>query len=197
MLAGQPGAVQAARAWVAAPAGNGREATHLAPPPRQASEAPVTAQIPLEEPARPGDDAEAAAMLDQGFTVGTLHILRESVLAHATAAGLPEARATDVMLAVHELADNAVRHGGGTGQLRVRIAAGKLHCQVTDPGNATANGYLPTAPASQGSGPAAQPWPYQPGHGLWLVRRAADQLTATTGPRGSQVTVSFTLPDAP
>jgi anti-sigma regulatory factor (Ser/Thr protein kinase) len=157
----------------------------------------VTAQIPLEEPARPGNDAEAAAMLDQEFTAGTLHILREAVLAHATAAGLPEARATDVMLAVHELAANAVRHGGGTGRLRIRIAAGQLRCQITDPGNALANGHRPTAPAGQGSGPATQPWPYQPGHGLWLVRRAADQLTVTTGPRGSQVTVSFTLPSTP
>ena len=46
-------------------------------------------------------------MLDQEFTAGTLHILREAVLVHATAAGLPEARAADVMLAVHELAANA------------------------------------------------------------------------------------------
>jgi anti-sigma regulatory factor (Ser/Thr protein kinase) len=165
--------------------------------PRQASEAPVTAQIPLEEPAKPGNDAEAAVMLDQEFTAGTLHILREAVLAHATAAGLPEARATDVMLAVHELAANAVRHGGGTGRLRVRIAAGRLHCQVTDPGSAHVNGHLPAARADEGGGAAAQPWPYQPGHGLWLVRRAADQLTVTTGPGGSQVTVSFTLPRTP
>lgn len=157
----------------------------------------MTAQIPLEEPAKPGNDAEAAVMLDQEFTAGTLHILREAVLAHATAAGLPEARATDVMLAVHELAANAVRHGGGTGRLRIRIAAGRLHCQVTDPGSAHVNGHLPAARADEGGGAAAQPWPYQPGHGLWLVRRAADQLTVTTGPGGSQVTVSFTLPRTP
>jgi anti-sigma regulatory factor (Ser/Thr protein kinase) len=136
-------------------------------------------------------------MLDQEFTTATLHILRESVLAHAAAAGLPEARATDVMLAVHELAANAVRHGGGTGRLRIRIASGQLHCQVTDPGNAHANSHLPTDPAGEGSDPAAQLWPYQPGHGLWLVRRAADQLTVITGPHGSQVTVSFTLPGTP
>ena len=157
----------------------------------------MTAQIPLEEPAKPGNDAEAAVMLDQEFTAGTLHILREAVLAHATAAGLPEARATDVMLAVHELAANAVRHGGGTGRLRIRIDAGRLHCQVTDPGSAHVNGHLPAARADEGGGAAAQPWPYQPGHGLWLVRRAADQLTVTTGPGGSQVTVSFTLPRTP
>jgi hypothetical protein len=72
-----------------------------------------------------------------------------------------------------------------------------VRCQVTDPGNAHANGHRPAAPADEDAGAAAQPWPYQPGHGLWLVRRAADQLTVTTGTRGSQVTVSFTLPGTP
>ena len=47
----------------------------------------MTAQIPLEEQGKPGNDAEAAAMLDQEFTAGTLHILREAVLAHAAVAG--------------------------------------------------------------------------------------------------------------
>jgi anti-sigma regulatory factor (Ser/Thr protein kinase) len=170
------------------------EASRQAPPPQQAGKAPVTAQITLEEPAKPGNDAEAAPMLDHEFSASTLHILREAALAHATDAGLPETRATDVMLAVHELAANAVRHGGGTGRLRIRIAAGKLHCQITDPGHAHANSHWPATPTGQGSGPPAHPWPYQPLHGLWLVRRATDQLTVTTGPRGSQVTASFTLP---
>jgi anti-sigma regulatory factor (Ser/Thr protein kinase) len=152
--------------------------------------------MPPEEPAMPGKDAEAAAMLDQEFTAGTLHIVRETVLAHATAAGLPETRATDAMLAVHELAANVVRHGGGTGQLSIHIAAGKLHFQITDPGNSGAGAHPPAGPADQGTVPAPQPWTYQPGHGLWLVRKAADQFTVSSGPHGSQVTVSFTLPGA-
>jgi len=127
-------------------------------------------------------------MLTQEFTMDTLHSLREAVLAHATAAGMPESRATDVMLAVHELAANVVRHGGGTGQLILRIAAGALRCQVTDPGSADANGWPVTATAK----PA--PWPYRPGHGLWLVRQAADHFTAITGPYRSQVTATFALP---
>ena len=148
--------------------------------------------------ARPPSDLEAGApILDQFFDADSLYALRAAVAAHAAEAGLSPGRSDDLVIAVHELAANAVRHGGGTGQLRIRIAAGKLRCQVTDQGNALANGHLPTVPSGLGSGPAVQPWPYQPGHGLWLVRRAADQLTVTTGPRGSQVTVSFTLPGAP
>ncbi len=137
-------------------------------------------------------------MLDQQFDEGTLHILREAVLAHAAAAGMPEWRAVDVMLAVHELAANAVRHGGGTGQVQVQVADGALVCRVSDPGPASRNGHAPaTEPGrQQPRAVTAQPWPYQPGHGLWLVRQAADHLTVTCGPAGSQVTAVFALAPA-
>ena len=46
--------------------------------------------------------------LDRQFGEGTLHILREAVLAHVAAAGMPDDRASEVMLVVHELAANAV-----------------------------------------------------------------------------------------
>ena len=72
--------------------------------------------------------------LDQEFGETTLRVLRETVLAHATAAGMPEGRALDVMIAVHELAANAVKHGGGTGHLRMSVTNGELICQVSDPG---------------------------------------------------------------
>jgi serine/threonine-protein kinase RsbW len=137
-------------------------------------------------------------MLEQEFNTGTLRILRKVVLAYATAAGMPESRATDVVLVVHELAANAVRHGGGMGRLSLHVAAGSLHCQVTDPGTAYASDQSVTATADQRSTTAAEPdpWPYQPGHGLWLVRQAADYFTAVTGPHRSQVTVAFALPSA-
>jgi anti-sigma regulatory factor (Ser/Thr protein kinase) len=136
-------------------------------------------------------------MLEHEFNADTLHILREAVLAHAVAVGMSEGRATEVMLVAHELASNAIRHGGGTGRLRIRIAAGVLHCQVTDPGIARSNGPAASAGQRRASGTTQlEPWPYQPGHGLWLVRQAADHFTAVTGPHGSQVTVSFALPSA-
>lgn len=137
-------------------------------------------------------------MLEQEFNAGTLHVLREGVLACAMAAGMPESRATDVMLVAHELAANAVRHGGGRGRLRIGIAARALHCQVTDPGVAGCAGNPPAGTASQRPtvAPEPPPWPYQPGHGLWLVRQAADHFAAMTGPDGSQVTASFALRSA-
>jgi anti-sigma regulatory factor (Ser/Thr protein kinase) len=126
--------------------------------------------------------------LNRAFDASTLPSLRRAVLAEAAAAGLPGDQAADVMLAVHELAANAVRHGAGTGQLEMRVRDGQLHCQVSDVG-----------PAGDGRGPgtgtaAASPWPVQRGHGLWLVRAAAAQVSVAMGSAGSLVTVVFALP---
>jgi anti-sigma regulatory factor (Ser/Thr protein kinase) len=133
--------------------------------------------------------------LDQEFGETTLRVLRETVLAHATAAGMPEGRALDVMLAVHELAANAVEHGGGTGRLRMSVTNRELICRVSDPGPASSGLPRNSMLGSQCPGAAAQtsPWPYEPGHGLWLVRQIADHISVNCSPAGSQVTVAFTM----
>src|SRR5580658_7633829 len=58
------------------------------------------------------------SVIDQVFDAGSLYALRSAVAAHAADAGLPEGRIEDLVLAVHELAANAVRHGAGQGRLR-------------------------------------------------------------------------------
>jgi anti-sigma regulatory factor (Ser/Thr protein kinase) len=144
--------------------------------------------------------------LDQAFDADTLLDLRKAVLAVAAAAGMPNDRATEVMLAVHELAANTVRHGGGTGRVRMHAAAGELHCQVSDagPGGAGPGGAGPGGAGSGGAGPggadgyprrggAVTTWPVQPGHGLWLVQNVADRVSVAASPRGSEVTVVFAL----
>lgn len=123
-------------------------------------------------------------MLDRDFDATALGGLREAVLVCATAAGMPRDRALDVMLTVHELAANAVRHGAGHGRVTIRLDAGALRCEVSDAGPAGRDGIAP----------AAEPWPVELGHGLWLVGKAADQFHATSGPDGTLVTVVFTVP---
>jgi anti-sigma regulatory factor (Ser/Thr protein kinase) len=151
-----------------------------------------------EQPARPGNRVEGRNA-EHEFSSGTLHILRATVLAHTAGAGIPESRATDVMLAARELAVNAVRHGGGTARLRITVAGGALHCEVTDPGAARSDGHRPAASAVRQPAHAAaqaEPWPFQPGHSLCLVGQAADDCTVVTSPQGSRVTVAFALPGA-
>lgn len=102
--------------------------------------------------------------------------LREAVAACVASAGFPRARAADITLAVHELAANVVVHGEGTGRLRVRVTGRELVFQVA---GATAAWH-----GGDGAAVVAHSWPFQPGHGLWLVRRLADRLSVEAGPAG-------------
>jgi anti-sigma regulatory factor (Ser/Thr protein kinase) len=159
----------------------------------------MSADLPPADPPDPGrDPAEVIAgeaVLDQAFDAGSLHSLRAAVLDQAAAAGMGEPRASDVMLAIHELAANAVRHGAGAGTLRIWATPGGLCCQVRDEGPARAGrraraGWRRMTATLSGTGG----WPCQPGHGLWLVRTVADQMSAVTGPDGSRVMAVFALP---
>ena len=145
-------------------------------------------------PFRPGNDAEAG-VLDREFDTDALAGLRSAVLGYATACGMPGDRATDVMLAVHELAANAVRHGPGHGRVRIHVTAGSLRCEVSDPGPSSRDGRVPYGSGGQAPGASsAVPWPVEQGHGLWLVHTVADHVRVTSGPHGSLITVAFTLP---
>jgi anti-sigma regulatory factor (Ser/Thr protein kinase) len=118
--------------------------------------------------------------LDLAFNSGMLSVLRGQVYAHSCHAGFPGNQAADVVLAVHELAANAIRHGGGAGRLRVWDLAGALHCQVDD-GD-------PPVPGD----PALVSWlPELAGHGLWVVRQVADQMQIASSPCGTRVIVAF------
>jgi anti-sigma regulatory factor (Ser/Thr protein kinase) len=135
----------------------------------------------------PGD-GDGEMTLDQAFDVKTLRELRMAVRAEAAAAGMPAGRAAEVMLVVHELAANAVRHGGGAGRARIRVVAGELRCQVSDAGPAGTGDA-----AREGSAGAGWPWPLRHGHGLWLVRNTADHVSVVSGLGGTEVTAVFAL----
>jgi serine/threonine-protein kinase RsbW len=125
-------------------------------------------------------------LLDLMFGPAALDVLRAEVLALAGQAGLPEIRAGEVVLAVHEVVANVICHGGGKGRLRIWRLAGALHCQVDD-GDLIASAD-PVA--------SLDPFPERPGHGLWVARRVASQMRALSGPRGTCVMLTFELPVA-
>jgi anti-sigma regulatory factor (Ser/Thr protein kinase) len=152
---------------------------------------------PAEPTARTGPPpvpgADVVPILDQDFDAGSLYPLREAVAAHTTQAGMPEPRAGDIVLAVHELAVNAIRHGAGHGRLLIRTHDGALHCQVTDDGPAQA-ATAGARPQPQATSPGDASWPSQHRSGLWFVRQVADHLSLQTGPHGTIAVASFTLP---
>jgi anti-sigma regulatory factor (Ser/Thr protein kinase) len=146
----------------------------------------VTGDRSQEDGHAPSSDAPfAPPPLEQEFDAGSLYALRSAVAAHAAAAGLSPARVYDAVAAAHELAANAVRHGGGHGRLRLHAVGGVLTCQVSDGGPDGADG----APS------AAPPWPVEHGHGLWIIGQVADQFTIDHGPDGT--TATFTLRGSP
>ena len=141
---------------------------------------------PAPEPGALAGDP-GAPILDQAFDADSLYALRAAVAAHATQAGLAPGRADDLVIAVHELAANAVRHGAGHGRLRVWKSDQRLLCEISD------DGVSPVADDGHPGAPDAAQWRTEPGHGLSLVRQVADQASLRSGPSGTLATISFAL----
>jgi anti-sigma regulatory factor (Ser/Thr protein kinase) len=132
----------------------------------------------------PQDRGPVPPMLDQTFDAGGLFRLRSAVAAHAAELGAGEA-VYDVVLIAHELSSNAVRHGGGTGRLRLWVDADRIMCRVSDSG--------PGLVGPAGSG-ADLPSPQVPGgRGLWIVHRLST-VGIDTGPSGTTITSAIPLP---
>ncbi len=150
---------------------------------------------------RAGSDKDGATLLDFEFEAESLSGLRAAVMEAAAAAGLDDDRAIDVMLAMHELAANVIRHGTGYGRLQMQLTANALRCEVSETvgrfgpvPDSPVSGPLPVGPL-MAEAPAKPSWPVEHGHGLWIVRRTADQVQVTTGPSGTVVGVVFTRPE--
>jgi serine/threonine-protein kinase RsbW len=110
------------------------------------------------------------APLQMLVSAADLPRLRLRVGDAAAAAGLDENRCEELVLAVYELACNAIVHGGGGGSLLLSRVEGSVRCQVSDDGP----GFVNTAP---------------PGGGLWLARQLTDGIEIASGAVGAVVTL--------
>jgi anti-sigma regulatory factor (Ser/Thr protein kinase) len=134
----------------------------------------------------PAPGSAGAVVLEQVFDAGSLYALRSAVAAHASEAGLPPARIDDLVIAVHELAANAVRHGAGHGQVRLWADGQAVNCQVSDRGPEQVDGQ-----GRREARPGGEEWESGKGHGLWLVRQLADHTSVRHDGDGTAVAVSF------
>jgi anti-sigma regulatory factor (Ser/Thr protein kinase) len=114
------------------------------------------------------------ALLQMRFTGADLARLRLRVRDAALAAGLDESRCEELVLAVYELACNAIVHGGGAGRLLLSQVDGSVRCQITDNGPGFAG-----TPADDTA----------PGGGLWLARQLTDEIEIGRGDGGTVVTL--------
>lgn len=120
-------------------------------------------------------------LLTEVFDHSRVTALRHVVASCAGSAGLAGDRLEDFVVAVNELLTNAVRHGGGTGQLALWRGTDAVVCEVSDRGQG-----LPGEPEQPHRPDADQPG----GWGLWLAGELTDSLEIDSGPGGTTVRVS-------
>jgi anti-sigma regulatory factor (Ser/Thr protein kinase) len=125
--------------------------------------------------------------LDQSFDVTGLSALRTALVAHASGLGVADVRLDRLILIGSELATNAVRHGGGSGRLRLWRGDGSppaVYCEVSDRGPGISDeeiGRSRAEPTAIG------------GRGIWLCRQMSDAISIRPAKPGTMVTVAIHL----
>lgn len=112
-----------------------------------------------------------------------LSVVRSLVTARAREAGLPEARITDLVLAVSEVAANTLRHARSDGTLTIWRDGRAIVCEIRDEGVIADPLAGRRRPAPDAAG----------GHGLWLVHQVCDLVEIRTGAAGTTIRMRMSL----
>ena len=131
---------------------------------------------------------DASPLLAERFDRSQVTGLRHALASCVEAAGLKGQRLDDFVLAVNELITNAVRHGGGAGQVRLWVTSEMVLCEVSDGGAGIGAERLANhdRPAPDTAG----------GWGLWLAEQLSDTMTVTSGTAGTVVSIGAMLDPA-
>jgi anti-sigma regulatory factor (Ser/Thr protein kinase) len=103
--------------------------------------------------------------------------VRALVMQQSRAAGLTEGRASDLVLAVSEVAANTLRHTSSSGTLAIWHDREEIICEVHDEGTITDPEAGRHRPAADATG----------GHGLWLVRQVCDLVELRSDQTGTTI----------
>ncbi|MET0628076.1 MAG: sensor histidine kinase [Acidimicrobiia bacterium] len=140
-------------------------------------DARVSLDAPLPEPTVP--------VREHRFATDTeIVALRELVAERARASGLPAQGVADIVLAVHEIATNSIRYGGGYGDARVWHDDAGLVCEIRDRGYITDPLVGRRAPRGDAVG----------GRGIWIANHLADLVQLRSSPAGTTVRVHVRTP---
>jgi anti-sigma regulatory factor (Ser/Thr protein kinase) len=137
-------------------------------------EIPSTCSLPLPAPPSKAMSHTYRTNLSQ---------VRDLVHKRAVAAGLTEARANDLVLAVSEAAANTLRHTQSHGTLDIWHDADEIVCEVRDSGTIAdplAGRRLPSPDAPGG-------------HGLWLVHQVCDLVELRSDSTGTTVRMHMAI----
>jgi anti-sigma regulatory factor (Ser/Thr protein kinase) len=109
--------------------------------------------------------------------------VRALVLQQGRAAGLTESRATDLVLAVSEVAANTLRHTQSAGTLTIWRQPGELVCQTQDQGTIADPLAGQRRPGPDATG----------GHGLWLVYQVCDLVELRSDETGTTIRMHMAI----
>jgi anti-sigma regulatory factor (Ser/Thr protein kinase) len=112
-----------------------------------------------------------------------LGVLRRRLRSWGATCGLDEQDADDIVIAVDEIATNALEHGQPPARVRGWTDPDALIIQVADQGRTS----IPATTGYHRPGTDARR-----GRGVWIARQLADVLTTHTGATGTTVTMHFT-----
>jgi len=126
--------------------------------------------------------AARAEALD--FGVDDLPGLRDHVAARARGAGMAEEAVGDLLVAVNEVATNAVTHGADRARLCMWHTTRSFLVQIHDDGH-----WIPSGPPGR-----TPPDDYATsGMGLWVSSLLSEDIHFDWGPRGTTVTMGFRI----
>jgi anti-sigma regulatory factor (Ser/Thr protein kinase) len=108
--------------------------------------------------------------------------VRALVRAAGTVAGVPADELDNLLVAVSEIATNAVVHGSAVGSVTVEHVMAGLVVEISDEGGGLPDGLVVQRPAGDAVG----------GRGLWLARLMCPQIEVSSSPHG--VTVRLAAP---
>jgi anti-sigma regulatory factor (Ser/Thr protein kinase) len=113
-----------------------------------------------------------------------LRQMRSLVADHAYRAGLPDERASNLVLAASEIAANTLRHCGGAGTVHIWHTEAEVLCQLHDQGWITD----PLAGRTRHA-------PDARGHGLWVVNQVCDLAELRTSRGGTTIRLHMRIRD--
>jgi anti-sigma regulatory factor (Ser/Thr protein kinase) len=134
---------------------------------------------------QPGSRLDGDDPMSYAYTTD-LAAIRAIVHRYAIQAGLTEARAIDLVLAVSEVAANTVKHAKSPGSLKIWYDSREIVCQIHDEG-------VITDPLAGHRQPSLEA---QGGHGLWIVNQVCDQVELLSDETGTTIRLHMNLPSA-
>lgn len=124
-------------------------------------------------------------MTEMTFTADQLPAVRRFAAAQARRLRADEDLIGDLVIAVNEIATNAVRHGSPTARLRMWGEDGQIVTEIRDRGH-----WTPSAD------PGGRPPPMgaEGGMGLWVARQICSAVRIRTGITGTVVRLELIVP---